>query len=93
MATYLDVGALIGIKMVSSGTLAGNSSFTVPANSFAIASVYTQGGNQQDTTAALIKIVPAGVVIATTSTTATFGGKGHTLSAPVVGFVVFSNNQ
>ena len=94
MATYIDVSALVGIKIHSSGTLTTSETVSVPANCYAKFDII-QGGVSMKTD----NMASGGV------TFGFLGTKEFTLSGVVTGYTtsggstpycfytIFSNNQ
>lgn len=95
MATYIDVAALVGIKISTSGALSTNgSTYTVPSGSYAEVSVIAPGTGQSDNNIMLMKVVPAGGVITRTDASSiSISGVSLSISNAVINYVVFTNNQ
>ena len=103
MATYLDVAALVGIKIHSSGKLSVGESVTVPSgNYYALVQLFhpamTTSGNTNDMPSPLIAGSNQAIAISSTGGgNGAFSIGGHDVGSTVVGitaqYVIFQNNQ
>ena len=101
MATYLDVAALVGIKISSTGSLArGDSAVTVPSNSYAEIYILSTEANLANGS----EDIYANKIIAVAGDTIDYQSGGNIVIGGVtitsqnnafarVKFVVFTNNQ
>lgn len=101
MATYVDVTALVGIKISSTGSLSkGDSAFTVPSNSYAEVNILTSETN----VLASSRDIYANIIIAVAGDTINYQSNGDIVIGGVtitehdhvftrVKYVCFTNNQ
>ena len=103
MATYIDVAALVGIKIHSSGKLSVGDSVTVPSGTYyALVQLYhtdmTTSGNTNDIPAPLIAGSNQAIAISDDGGGAgTFSIGGHGVGSSKTGtsahYVIYANNQ